>query len=299
MALATRCKVAMKTPPLYKSRLFAHGTYTAYSVDPLAVRDLSQEDEEFGNFALHHEFPRLIAENEIWVANRLALEEGLFFVANALARLRAMEEGSSEDQAYETGLNVERHLRAKLRGAEYRGGRPHKRVPTRIYVEEYITLSDPDGPGGEVTVWLIDGAVVRDLYKTDYTEGGHGYVYRWVPKPEIWVEATLERAELPFVIAHEYLERLLMRDAGLEYDQAHAICSKVEYTMRECRGPESPVCPRRKPTKADLPRLTNRDVFDYVVRHYLKRPAIPLRTVSASRSSRTRSHAATAVRRAS
>ena len=87
-------------------------------------------------------------------------------------------------------------------------------MPPRIYVEQYITLPDPDGPGGEVTVWLVDGAVVRDLYKTDYTEGGHGYVYPWVPKPEIWVEATLERAELPFIVAHEYLERLLMRDAG-------------------------------------------------------------------------------------
>ena len=97
-------------------------------------------------------------------------------------------------------------------------------------------------------------------------------------------------------IAHE---KGYFRDAGLEYDHAHEICSKVEYSMRECRGPESPVCPRRQPTKADLPRLTKRDMFDYVVRHYLKRPAIPLRNVSASRSSQTRSHAATAVRRAS
>lgn len=289
----------MKTPPLQKTRLLAHGPFTAYAVDPLAVRDRSQSDEEFGNFGVHHEFPRLIPENEIWIASRVAQEEGLFFVANALARLRAMDEGSSEDQAYATGENVERYLRAKLRGAEYRGGRPHKRVPPRIYVEEYITLPDPEGPGGQVTAWRVDGAVVRDFYKSDYTEGGHGYVYRWLPKPEIWVEASLERAELPFIVTHEYLERLLMRDAGLEYDHAHEICSKVEYSMRECRGPRSPVCLRRKPTKADLPRLTSRELFDYVVRHYLKRPAIRLKTVSASRSSRRRSHAATEVRRAS
>jgi len=291
--------LTMKKLPLNKSLLLAYGDYTAYAVNPLAVRDMSQSDEEFGNFGVHHEFPRLIPEDEIWVADRVAREEGLFFVTNALARLRAMEEGVSEDGAYATGEDVERYLRWKLRGAKFRNGRPHKRVPTRIYVEQYITLPDPDGPGGKVTVWIVDGAVVRDYYKTDYTEGGHGYVYRWVPEPEIWVEASLERAELPFVVAHEYLERLLMRDAGLEYDHAHEICSKVEYTMRECRGPRSPVCPPRKPTKADLPRLTDRDLFDYVVRHYLKRPAIPPRTVSGSRSSRKRSRAATVVRRAS
>src|SRR5437763_391662 len=102
----------MKTPPLDKTRLLANGPYTAYAVDPLAVRDMSQSDEEFGNFGLHHEFPRLIPEEEIWIANRVAQEEGLFFFANALARLRAMEEGSSEDQAYATGENVERYLRS-------------------------------------------------------------------------------------------------------------------------------------------------------------------------------------------
>src|SRR5436309_12963043 len=104
----------MKTPPLRKTRLLAHGSYTAYSVDPLAVRGMSQSDEEFGNFATHDEFPRLIPEDEIWIANRIAHEEGLFFVADALARLRATDEGSSEDQAYETGQKVERYLRAKL-----------------------------------------------------------------------------------------------------------------------------------------------------------------------------------------
>src|SRR5438874_6254533 len=119
----------MKSPPLHKRRLFAHGPYTAYAVDPLAVRDSSQGDEEFGNFAAHADFPRLIPEHEIWVADRVADEEGLIFVANALARLRAIEDGAPEERAYETGINVERYLRAKLRGAEYRGGRPHKRVP--------------------------------------------------------------------------------------------------------------------------------------------------------------------------
>ena len=151
----------MKTPPLRKTHMLTHGQYTAYAVDPLAVRDQSQSDEEFGNFAVHSEFPRLIPEEEIWVSNRIAQEEGLFFVANALARLRAMEEGESEDTAYEKGENVERFLRAKLRGAEFRDGRPHKRVPSRIYVEQYITLPDPDGPGGEVTVWLVQGAAVE------------------------------------------------------------------------------------------------------------------------------------------
>src|SRR5438477_12528769 len=121
-------------------------------------------------------------------------------------------------------------MREKLNGAKFRDGKPHKQVPDALYLERYIILPDPRGP---VQVWLVDGNLARSYYKTDYTEGGHGYVYRWVPKPEIWVEWAVDRRELPFIVAHEYLELRLMRDAGVEYDPAHEICSTVEFELRK------------------------------------------------------------------
>jgi hypothetical protein len=36
---------------------------------------------------------------------------------------------------------------------------------------------------------------------------GHGFVYPWVPNGEIWIEESLDRRELPFIIAHEDIER--------------------------------------------------------------------------------------------
>jgi hypothetical protein len=95
-------------PPLNKRRLFVYDRYTIYSVDPLGVRDSSQEDEEFGNFAIHPDFPRLIPEREIWLSNRAAEAEGVFFVANALAQLCEQKGGAPPEKAHEAGLNVER-----------------------------------------------------------------------------------------------------------------------------------------------------------------------------------------------
>src|SRR5205814_6845501 len=111
----------------------------------------------------------------------------------------------------------------------------------------------------------------RSFYKTDYTEGGHGYVYPWVPKGEIWVEHDLSRAELPYIVAHEYLELRLMRDEGLQYDRAHAICSEVEYELRE-GGAARPfvVADRRKLTQRDLPRLTAPEFFEHVVKRHVR-----------------------------
>jgi hypothetical protein len=117
----------------------------------------------------------------------------------------------------------------------------------------------------------VDGNLVRSYYKTDYTEGGHGVVYPWVPRKEIWVEDGVDHRELPFIVAHEYVERRLMRDEGLEYDSAHEACSRFEFELRERAGaPPLLVRGGRKFGKGDMPRLAEDAVFDYVQRPCVK-----------------------------
>jgi hypothetical protein len=256
------------TPKLNKKRILSHADYTVYSVNGLAVRNVAQPDEEFGNFATKEDFPDLIAKGEIWISEKLAPKEGVFFIANALTQCSREAQGATE-KAYDDGLEAERGLREKLNGVAFRDGKPHKQVPAEIYLEEYTALPDPQGP---VHVWVVDGNLVRSYYKTDYTEGGHGYVYPWVPRPEIWVEDGVDRRELPFIVSHEYLERRLMRDEGIDYDTAHNICSRVEFDLRKGRG-VAPllVSGRRRLHKADLVRLVREEVFEYVMRTYVRK----------------------------
>jgi len=255
-------------PKLNKKRVLSHADHTVYSVNGLAVRNAARPDEEFGNFATQDEFPDLIPPGEIWISEKLAPREGIFFIANALTQCKRQADGATE-KAYDDGLTVERVLREKLNGVEFRDGKPHKQVPDAIYLEPYIVLPDPQGP---VKVWVADGNLIRSYYKTDYTEGGHGYVYPWVPRAEIWVEDGVDRRELPFIVSHEYLERRLMRDEGLDYDTAHAVCSRVEFDLRKTEG-ATPllVSGRRKLHKKDLVRLTGEEVFRYVVRTYVRK----------------------------
>lgn len=256
-------------PRLRKRRVLAHEDFTVYSVNGLAVRNAAQPDEEFGNFATRDEFPNLIPEGEIWISEKLVSKEGIFFIADALTQLARQAAGVGPETAYDDGLEVERLLRAKVNGIEFRDGKPHKQVPEEIYLGLYLTLPDPKGP---VEVWLVDGNLARSYYKTDYTEGGHGYVYPWVPRSQIWVEDGVDHRELPFIVSHEYLERRLMRDEELDYDKAHNICSKVEFDLRKRKG-AAPllVRGRRKLIKGDLPRLTDDDVFEFVLRNYVEK----------------------------
>ncbi len=258
----------MSAQHLKKSLVGRHQGYRVFSVDALALRNSGNGNEEFGNFATHDEFPRLIGKDEIWIAEKLVEREGLFYLANASGRLHRLALGQKEETAYEAGESVERYLREQLTGIKYRDGKPHRQVPKEIYSETYLRIPDPQQP---IDVWRVDGHLVRCYYKTDYTEGGHGYVYDWVPKDQIWVERDVDLAELPVVVSHEYTELRLMRDCQLNYDRAHAICSKVEFDLRKRRPVEEFLGSRRhRLMKADVPRLTSPEFFQYVLEHYVR-----------------------------
>jgi hypothetical protein len=255
-------------PKLNKKCYLKHADCTLYTVCGLAMRNASRPDEEFGSFAVHDEFPDAIGEREAWISEKLASKEGVFFAANALTYLARLAAGNI-DAAYEAGLDAERALREQITGLEFRNGKPHTRVPDAIYLSEYVTLPDLKG---DVIVRRIDGNLARSYYKTDYTQGGHGYVYRWVPKPQIWVEDGVDHREIPFIVCHEYLERRLMRDGGLEYARAHEIASALEFDLRKGAG-LTPLLGRgrKKIAKSDLPELTTDEVYRFVCDTYRHR----------------------------
>jgi len=127
--------------------------YAIHTVSSFAVRGLTAPDEEFTNFAIHGDFPDLIPEREIWIDERLFDDEGIFYLANALVRLKVQRDRGSEGRAYAAGLDVERALREWLVGVKFRAGRPHKRVPRRIYVGHYLTRRAQSRSGSWTATW--------------------------------------------------------------------------------------------------------------------------------------------------
>lgn len=80
-------------------------------------------------------------------------------------------------------------------------------------------------------VWIVDGRLVRDMYKTDFVLGGHGYVYSWIPNNEIWIDDQTDEVDIPFVLIHEITELKLMKE-GIKYTVAHNKASQTEYAAR-------------------------------------------------------------------
>ncbi len=91
-------------------------------------------------------------------------------------------------------------------------------------------------------------------------------------KKEIWIEKDLDRTEIPFILSHEYVELRLMRDKAVGYDEAHEICSTMEFELRKNQGVRSFLSPRgRKLRKTDLPKLVSPELFDELLKKYAKR----------------------------
>lgn len=99
---------------------------------------------------------------------------------------------------------------------------------------------------------LVDGTWVRNHHDSDFSQGGNGYRYDFVPRGEIWVDACLPEDEMPLVAFHECVEAELMR-CGWSYSRAHDRAKMLEDELRR-RDAGGPM-PRRTKKR---PRMTPR-----------------------------------------
>jgi hypothetical protein len=88
----------------------------------------------------------------------------------------------------------------------------------------------PQYSRGKVKVYYVDGDYVRNNIYPDYTEGGHGYVYNFIPKTEVWLDKENITETKP-ILVHELHERHWMAK-GLDYENAHDKANVVEQYVR-------------------------------------------------------------------
>ena len=229
-------------PKLDKQFVATKDGYDVFTIDAFAVRNVAQPDEEFDNFATHNEFADLIPEGEIWISNRSFDAEGDFFIANAIARLNALEEGESADSAYTIGLNADRKLRAARTGIRYRAIGVLGTSPRSFMSEStwFSTMRSSRSRSRSSMGCECAGTSVTDSPRAARLRLPVG------AKSEIWVEQALRRAELRYYVAHELHQRRLMRGGGMEYDKAHDAVQKMDSIYADPKRRSFPGLSRRR-----------------------------------------------------
>ena len=211
---------------VYIKKIDDHEGFEVWLVDgSLVRRDL---DENFTEYE-HHARYKFIPANEIWIEKDTNEEEWEYFLENLDLERKYMEEGLSLEEAVEKANAREqkdRRLSPRIQKI-LDSHHTRKEALKKIRKEKIEEWSTPF-----LTVWRIDGSIVRALYMVDYADGGHDLVYDFVPKNEIWIEEVLNENERKFILLHEMHERYLMSQ-GKDYHHAHEGATIIEAHYRK------------------------------------------------------------------
>jgi hypothetical protein len=191
-----------------------------WRVDGHRIRD--QLDVEFTNG--HHHFSRpYIPVGEIWVDREAPGEnEWLFWARRLFLERHKMSTGVPYLTALLSATHFERLERRRERGIN--GRIAPREIPDLARKRLIARVGGRD-------VWLVDGRAVRDFAYIDFTLGGHGYRYRFIPKGEVWIDDAVRPAERAAILHHEAIEVSLMA-RGIRYVDAHAVASRAEARFR-------------------------------------------------------------------
>jgi hypothetical protein len=209
--------------PPYMRKVDTRGDLVVWIVDGCHVR--MSMDEEFTNFGQHYRFP-FIPENELWIDREKTEDEIVFYMEHLLVEHRLMKQGKPYNAAIVVADRVERKMRRRA-GDILKLTRGGKEVPDPKQVHVRLWKALESG----VTVWIVDGRLVRSVFDIDFTAGGHDCVYEFVPENEVWIDDDIEEKERGLVLLHELHERNLMAK-GMPYSKAHEDSSRIEYRCR-------------------------------------------------------------------
>jgi hypothetical protein len=209
--------------PPYLQRVEERGAIQVWIVDGSYVR--GHIDEEFTNFGQHYRYP-FIPNDEFWIDQEAHNDEGRFFIDHLLVEHNLMARGVSYEKALVAADSVERRERRRA-GDIAKATRHGSQLPNSGSLHDHLWKKLENG----VSVWIVNGRLVRSVFDIDFTAGGHDHVYEFVPEGEVWIDDAITEKERGFVLLHELHERNRMA-AGVPYSQAHAESSRLEFHCR-------------------------------------------------------------------
>lgn len=100
-------------------------------------------------------------------------------------------------------------------------------VPMKLRIKKLLEFDNID-------FWFVSGDVVHEEFDKEWKNksnrgefiGGHHYVFKYIPENEIWVSNLDKGTDCTMI--HEYVERLLMKENRLSYEDAHKVALATE-----------------------------------------------------------------------
>jgi len=230
------CESGESIPEIYRYYSGQKNGFNVWIVDGYKVRHKIYREFLYGGNGQRYCFN---PPGEIWVDNALSCEEFQLTLAHELNERHLMARyGWTYDKSHDSSLAVELVMRRKYDSiCRVHESSLHLVAPTDWNnLKEIPGLPDsirlkgiyrvPVGLRDGLTVWIVDGYLVRKNIFPDFGFSGNDMVYHFIPPKEIWIDGQVSCEEMEYSIAAEQMEREQMKK-GKSYSDAY------EYAVAE------------------------------------------------------------------
>jgi hypothetical protein len=173
-------------------------------------------------------------KGEIWIDNAISCEEYYLTLAHELNERHLMAKfGWTYIASHDSSLSLEQKIRHsneelcrnheaslnKVLATDYENIKEIKGIPDSIKIENIYRV--PVGIRDGISIWIVDGYMVRKNIYPDFGFSGNDLSYHFIPSKEIWIDGQVSCEESEYSISTELMERKLLQ-SGKSYEDAYS-----------------------------------------------------------------------------
>jgi hypothetical protein len=240
--LITACKRSDKVDGVYRYYLGKQDNYDIWIVDGNQVRLKIFSSFLYGGNEQRYPFN---PKGEIWIDNAISCEEFELTLRHEMNERHLMAKfGWTYVVAHDSSLSLEQTIRRRNEEVCLAHEAALKKVAVTDYenikeikgIEDSVQLKNiyrvPVGTREDLSVWIVDGYMVRKNIYPDFGFSGNDLSYHFIPAKEIWIDGQVSCEETEYSIAIEMNERKFML-AGKSYDDAYTDAVRLTLSTRQ------------------------------------------------------------------
>lgn len=230
LGFSVGCKQNGSVQGIYRYYWGEREGYKIWIVDGSRVRLTLYREFLYGGNEQRYLF---VPKGEIWIDNAVSSEEFEMTVAHELNERHLMAKfGWTYLKAHDSSLTVEVGLRRKydqicrahenalpkMPVTDYENIKEIKDIPDSVRLQNIYRI--PMGERDGITVWVVDGYLVRKNIYPDFGFSGNDLSDHFISPKEIWIDGQISCEETEYSIATEMMERSLMLK-GIAYSESY------------------------------------------------------------------------------
>jgi hypothetical protein len=240
--MLTSCRSHNKVDGVYRYFMGKADNYDVWIVDGNQVRLKIFSSFLYGGNEQRYPFN---PKGEIWIDNAISCEEYYLTLAHELNERHLMAKfGWKYITAHDSSLSLEQTIRhsneeicraheASLRrvsATDYDNIKEIRGIPDSIQIQNIYRV--PMGVREGISIWIVDGYMVRKNIYPDFGFSGNDKSYHFIPPKEIWIDGQVSCEETEYSISTELKERKLI-ESGKSYDDAYSDAIDITDKLRE------------------------------------------------------------------